>query len=430
MRVVILIAGAGGMYCGSCLRDNRLASTLIEAGRDVTLVPLYTPITTDEPTSARNEVAYGGVSAFAQQLLPFLARAPRWVDRWLDSTVALRLAASYSGSTDARRLGPMTASILRGSDGRQRREVRKLVDLLRSIAPQVVVLPNLMFAGVARDLASELNAAVVCTLSGEDVFIEALPRRWRDEVAGLIGSSAAHVGSFVATSRYYADHASRLYGLSRERVHDVPMGIRVTDFHGERAARGDEVTIGYFARICPEKGLHSLVDAFCRMRTRDRCRLVIGGYAAKNQRAYVRNAQRRLAMAGVAHRAELVGTVDRAGKLALLKRLDILSVPTEYPEAKGLYVLEALAAGVPVVQPGHGAFPELIESTGGGVLYEPAGGSALLAEALDGLVTDAALRAELGRRGQQMVAERFTDRIMADASWKLFEETLARHRKA
>ena len=48
MRVVYLIAGAGGMYCGSCLRDNRLAATLIKQGRDVVLVPLYTPIRTDE----------------------------------------------------------------------------------------------------------------------------------------------------------------------------------------------------------------------------------------------------------------------------------------------------------------------------------------------------------------------------------------------
>lgn len=430
MRVAILIAGAGGMYCGSCLRDNRLASTLIETGRDVVLVPLYTPITTDEATPAQSEVAFGGVSAFAQQWMPFLSRAPRWLDRWLDSPLVLQWASSFSGSTDARRLGPMTASILRGSDGRQRREVRKLIEMLRAIAPQVVVLPNLMFVGIARDLANALDAAIVCTLSGEDLFIEALPRRWRDEVAGLILAGEAHVDSFVATTKYYAAHASRLYELPRDRVHHVPMGIRVEGFHGPRVPRSEEVTIGYFARISPEKGLHHLVDAFCRMHTRDRCRLVIGGYVAKNARGYVQDARRRLALDGVSDRAEFVGTVDRAGKVALLRRLDILSVPTEYPEAKGLYILEALAAGVPVVQPAHGAFPELIEATQGGVLYDPAGGTARLAETLDALVTDEARRIELGTRGQRMVAERFTDRAMAESSWSVFEQTLARHRKS
>ncbi len=108
----------------------------------------------------------------------------------------------------------------------------------------------------------------------------------------------------------------------------------------------------------------------------------------------------------------------------MIRSLDAFSVPTTYREAKGLYVLEALSQGVPVVQPRHGAFPEMIEATGGGLLFEPSD-PASLAAAMIRLMDDAELRGSLGRAGREAVRQSFTDEIMAEAAWKVFEACAA-----
>ena len=68
MKILSITAGAGDMYCGSCLRDNALAAELIARGHDVTLLPFYTPTLTDEPNvSAGSRVFFGGISVYLQQ---------------------------------------------------------------------------------------------------------------------------------------------------------------------------------------------------------------------------------------------------------------------------------------------------------------------------------------------------------------------------
>ena len=85
----------------------------------------------------------------------------------------------------------------------------------------------------------------------------------------------------------------------------------------------------------------------------------------------------------------------------------MLSVPTTYREPKGLYVLEALANGVPVVQPRHGSFPELIEATGGGLLVSP-DDPADLARVLYELMGDGSRREEIGQKGRASFTSAFT----------------------
>ena len=100
-------------------------------------------------------------------------------------------------------------------------------------------------------------------------------------------------------------------------------------------------------------------------------------------------------------------------------------MPTTYLEPKGLFVLEAFAHGVPVVQPRHGAFPELVEATGGGLLVEPHSPESLAA-GLRQLLGDRELRAQMGHHGRRAVTERHSDAAMARATIAVFEEALAR----
>jgi len=128
--------------------------------------------------------------------------------------------------------------------------------------------------------------------------------------------------------------------------------------------------------------------------------------------------------AGVAEDFEFLGEVTREQKIALLHSLHVLSVPAVYAEAKGFYVLEAMACGVPVVQPNHGSFPELLNDAGGGVLYD-IGDESGLTNAIGSLMDDSDLRRRLAEQGRESVHDRFTDVIMAERTWELYERLCA-----
>ncbi|MEE8169754.1 MAG: glycosyltransferase family 4 protein [Phycisphaerae bacterium] len=421
MNVAYLTAGAAGMLCGSCLRDNTLVAALKAMGRDVTLIPLYTPIRTDESDVSEACVYYGGVNVYLQQSSFLFRHLPFGLDRLLDRPGLIRRLASKADG-DPAHLGPLTVSVLRGENGAQRRELRKLIDGLRPLDPDVVHLPNAMFLGTARSLKSELGSRIVCSLTGEDVFLEKLPEPHRSEAMQLIRRHADDVDGYLCTSRYFADYVQAEYGIAADRLHVVAPGIRLDDVSAAAPpADSGEFTIGYLARICPDKGLHLLCDAFIELRRRGRdCRLAVAGYLGRQERAYWKDQQRKLEQAGVQDAVDFRGEVDRAGKLDLLRSIQVLSVPAVYREPKGLYVLEALAHGVPVVQPRHGAYPEWIEATGGGLLVEP-GDTAALADALEQLMDDDALRTELGCRGRDAVFQSFSDRNMAERTWAVLQ---------
>jgi glycosyltransferase involved in cell wall biosynthesis len=111
--------------------------------------------------------------------------------------------------------------------------------------------------------------------------------------------------------------------------------------------------------------------------------------------------------------------VDRRGKIDLLRGADVLSVPATFREPKGFYVLEALAAGTPVVVPDHGSLPELVELTGGGMLFR-AGSAADLARALLELADHPERAREMGEAGRRSLAGTFTDEAMAAATLDLY----------
>jgi glycosyltransferase involved in cell wall biosynthesis len=422
MKVAYLAAGAGGMYCGSCMHDNRLAATLIRRGCDVMLIPLYTPLRTDETDFSARRVYYGGINAYLQQSSAVFRHTPWFLDRLLDARRLLRIVGKLAARTHPEALGALTLSILRGEHGRQRKELAKLVADLRRLKPDLVYVPNLMFIGVASRLKAELGVPVLCGLTGEDIFLDQLPDSYRAEAFNLIRERAGDVDGVVALTRYYARHATRHFGLPPDRVHQITMGIHTEDFAGTTTPPADPFTIGYLARICPEKGLAGLCEAFVELhRAGKRCRLRVAGYLGTTDRAYFARITNRIKQAGLDDVFEHVGEVTRAEKLRFLQSLHVLSVPTVYAEAKGFYVLEALAAGVPVALPNHGAFPELVEATGGGILHEP-GNCAALAEALGRLVDDAVRRRDLAGSGRCAVHESFAVRRMADEAWQLFEQ--------
>src|SRR5262245_907884 len=122
MRIAYITAGAAGMICGTCLHDNTLAAALIRKGHQVALIPTYTPIRTDEEDVSISRVFFGGINVYLQQKSGLFRSTPWMVDRLLDSPSLLNSLAGMSSSTNAKDLGELTVSILKGEDGNQKKE--------------------------------------------------------------------------------------------------------------------------------------------------------------------------------------------------------------------------------------------------------------------------------------------------------------------
>ena len=429
MKIAYITAGAAGMYCGSCMHDNTLVAALVRQGHDALLIPTYTPIRTDETDVSQKRVFFGGINVFLQQKLALFRHTPWLLDRLLDFPRLLRWVSRFAVRTQAERLGELTLSMLRGARGKQRKEVAKLVHFLRAeVKPEVLIFSNVLLSGIIPELKRALGVPTLAVLQGDDIFLEALPADHRRAAIELIGENAGHIDGYFSTSAYYADFMAGYLGLPRGRMHVVFPGLNLHGHGGPRDLRAEPpLTVGYFARISPEKGLHNLVDAYVLLRKRPDApptRLRISGWLGDHNRPFFEEQLRKLRDAGLGDEVEHVPSPGHAGKVAFLRSLDVLSVPTTYREPKGLYVLEALANGVPVVQPRHGSFPELVEATGGGLLVNP-DDPRDLAAALRHLADDPAHRAELGRKGKEAVHRRFHAAAMAEETVNVYRKYVA-----
>jgi glycosyltransferase involved in cell wall biosynthesis len=420
MRIAMVTAGAAGMYCGSCLRDNALVIALRKLGHDALLIPTYTPVTLDEPDQSTGPVLMGGVNVYLQEKSALFRRTPRWLDWLFDRRWLLKFAGRFAGSTNYRDLGSLTISMLQGEHGHQKKELAKLVDVFRQeIKPEAIVLTNVLLSGIVPTLKRTLGVPIVAMLQGDDIFLDELTAADRTAAIARIRTNAAAIDRFIATSHFYADHMATYLGIDRGRIDVIPVGIDVAG-HAPAATANARPVVGYFARFAPEKGFHHFVDAFIELRKTTDAVLKAGGWRGGKNQPFLNDQLRKLDAAGLRSDVEIVPSPDRAGKVILLQAMDLFSVPSVYREPKGLFAMEAWANGVPVVLPDHGCFPELIADTGGGVLVPP-GDPIALATAFRDLLADPDRRRRLGEAGHRAVLDRYTSSTMATRTAALLE---------
>ena len=420
MRVVHLTAGTGSFFCGTCLRDHALVKALRRLGHDALIVPLYLPLVLDDSGSHEaSPLFFGGINVYLQQKSAFFRHTPQWFDKLLDSPALLHQAGRKAGMTNPAELGEITLSMIQGEHGHQAKELDKLVAWLVEQKPDVVCLSNSLLIGVARRVREELRVPIICSLQGEDAFLDSLPGPYRERCWQLVRERAADVVRFVAPSRYYNALMQERLRLAPEKIAVIYNGMDLDGF-APAGARPEFPTVGFLARMCRDKGLDTLVEAFIRLTPRvPHARLKIGGTLTDADRAFVTDLTARLEQAGIVNAVKFLPNLTHAEKQQFLRGLTVVSVPTQGGEAFGLFVIESLASGVAVVQPNNGAFPELIELTGGGVLYAQ-GDASSLADALEKLLLDPAHAAKLGRCGREIVNSHFT----SDAMARNFEELL------
>ena len=418
------------MYCGSCLRDNALAAEMLARGHDVLLTPVYTPTRTDERNVSGRQVFFGGISVYLEQHAPVFRHTPRLLDRLWDSEWALRLATRRQIKVDPRKLGELTVSMLRGERGFQRKEIRKLLDwLVGEPRFDIINLPYSLLIGLAEPLKRALNAPICCTLQGEDLFLDGLGEPYRSQSLDLIREASAHVDAFLPVSRYYLEFMPGYLRVPAAKMQLAPLGINLEGYTPRARTRSGPFVVGFFARVSPEKGLHVLAEAYRRFRgDRDGgdARLIAAGYLAPEHHGYLESVTRQMREWGLASEFEYRGELDRAGKIAFLQSLHVLSVPATYAEPKGIFLLEGMATGVPVVQPRHGAFPEILDATGGGLLVAP-GDPGALADGLREIWRDPARAAALGCAGAAGVRRHYGVGQMAETVERIYSDVIRRH---
>ena len=398
MKILHIIPGSGGsFYCGNCMRDSKYVPALKALGHDVVKLPMYLPLFANVKEESDTPVFYGAVSIYLKQLYPIFRRAPMWVDKLLNARPLLNLAAKYSGSTDARGLEEMTISMLMGEEGQQSEELGRMVDwIAEHYKPDVIHLSNALLLGLAPTLKRRLNSVLICSLQDEDVWVDVMEPRFRDHVWGLMQKAVSYVDGFVAVSDYYAQRMKESMKIPAEKLTSIHIGVDPTDYF-PHPILNKKRTIGYVSRMCHDNGLDILVDAFIGLKQRegfeDVTLWITGGSTAVDKK-YLDEIKKSLKKNNLSEQVNFHEDFSAEGLKNFYENVSVLSVPVRNGEAFGIYLLESMASGVPVIQPALGAFPEIANISGGGVIYEP-NEPAALTQALADTLSDPALLSKL-----------------------------------
>lgn len=416
MRSLQILPGSGdNFYCENCVRDNATVRALVKARQEVLTVPMYLPQVIERVDEIVNApVFYGGINSYLQQVSGFFRWTPRWIDRIFDTQFMLRFAAKRAGSVRARNLGELTLSVMKGEEGKQVKELDRLLQWLDGAGRfDLVHLSTPLLMGIGQAIRKRFGTPIVCTMQDEDVWIDAMVEPWRTQCWETMARGGKDVAAFIAVSRYFGGVMSERLRIEPSRLHIVPIGI---DPGPAPSAQAPAVpAIGYLARMAESMGLPILLDAFLRLRKMEKWRnlqLHLSGGKTGDDAPFLERFRAKIAGEGVAADVKFFDEFDPKARKAFLSGLSILSVPSPQGVAFGTYILEAGAAGVPVVLPKIGSYPEIVEATGGGVLYEP-NDVETLTRVLDQVLGDAGRRAELGRKGRESVAASFTLDTMA-----------------
>lgn len=426
MRILSLTPGTGGtFYCQNCLRDGQMVRAMRRRGHDVIVVPLYLPILLDaDGLDNGTGVFFGGVNVYLQQSLGFFRWTPRWLDKILDSPWMLRRAAKREGSTRARDLAPMTYSMLQGKDGRQQKELERFIEWLKvEQKPDLIHISNALLLGVAAEIRNTLGVPIVCSLQDEDTWIDAMDHEWRQRCWDIIAEKARDVDRFIAVSNWYAQKMSERARIPLDKMRVVPLG---TEWEKREPSKldHDPPVIGFLSRIHASLGFSELVHAFIELKKDPRLtnlKLRATGGVTSGDKEFLQHIMGRIKHAGVEKDVEIVEDFGKNARQEFVRSLSVLCAPAPHGEAFGFFIVEAGACGVPVVQPDTGAFREVVEMTGGGIIYDPHDKHAL-AENLKKVLLDRDLARELGRNGHTAVYEKLTSDIMAVNMESVFAE--------
>ncbi len=409
MKIVYLITGSGGsFYCANCYRDMLYFRAIRKVpGTTAKAIPLYLPpdreITTENDLD--NHVFFGAISLYLREKVRLFRNMPAFMEKFFDLKPFLKLAARMAGTTRTEGLEDLTLNMIEGDNAFRKNEMDRLVSyLVEDGKPDVIHLSNALILGLARQLKKRIDVKIVCSLLNEDDWIDDMAEPFRSRAWNMIAAESGYVDSFMTPSRYYRDLFIKKTGVRGENIHIVPLGFDVP-FTEKTKDQSRPPAIGYFCRVSEHNGFDKIVDAFIELKTKNSIPgltlNVCGGYTG-DDKPFISTQIKKIREHGFQKFIRIYPEFSGDKKTEFLNDVDVISVPVRKYDGYGLYILEANGAGIPVVQPATGAFPEIVEITGGGIIYSP-DTIEELAAALLRLLSNNDLRKELGNAGSSNV---------------------------
>jgi len=429
MKIVNIVPGFGGtFYCGNCLRDSAYATSLKALGHEAITLPLYLPLTSKDYNHEDDiSVFYGAVNIYLKQNFRFFRRMPKWLYNFFNSSSILRYAAKKSGSTRAVGLEAMTISMLQGSEGFQKDELDELIYFLKHHEkPDVVHLSNALLLGLAKKIREELQIPVICSLQDEDVWVDAMEEPFRSRIWKLMGEKALDTDALIAVSDYFAKQMKMKMSIPDDKLHVVHIGVDPAKYN-VYTPNIDVPTIGFLSRSNRENGFEVLVDAFIKLKGNARfsnARLRVTGGKTGDDDKFISRQVDKLKRKGFQNDIEFVEDFRTEALGRFFDGLTLLSVPVLEGEAFGLYQLESLASGIPLVQPALGAFPEIVEATGGGVTFHPNTADAL-AKKFEEVLSSPEHIVKMGINGRKSVEGKFNTSILVKKMIEVYESVVS-----
>jgi glycosyltransferase involved in cell wall biosynthesis len=426
MRIIQIIPGSGGsFYCGNCLRDDKYYHAIKKLGHDVLKVPMYLPLfSRNSENTIHSPIFYGAVSIYLKQMFPAFRHAPKWVDSILNTRPVLRQAARRAGSTRAKGLEEMTISMLMGEEGAQGEELEKMtVWLEQHYRPDVIHISNALLLGLAGKLKSRLGVPVICSLQDEDVWVDVMSAANRDRVWQLMSQKARDVDAFVSVSNYFSGLIRSRMAINDSKIHTIHLGVNPAEYT-YRDPAGKKRSVGFLSRMNHDNGFDILIDAFILLKqspSNDDVVLYLSGGSTNDDNPFLKEQRRKIVNAGLEHDVTFLENFNQEKRHILFDLVSVLSVPVRKGEAFGIYLAEAMASGIPVVQPALGAFPEIIEATGGGIAYGP-NNPAKLADALEKVISNPVLLSETGAKARKGVEEKFNIKTQAEKLVEVYRQ--------
>ncbi|HAQ38761.1 MAG TPA: hypothetical protein DCQ58_09665 [Saprospirales bacterium] len=414
MKIIYIIPGFGGtFYCGNCLRDSVFSRAMKANGHDAVPLPLYLPHSLkDFEQQAELPVFYGAVNIYLKQHFKIFRHMPKWLHSFFNSPFILKYAARKSGSTRAEGLEEMTISMLNGDEGYQREELDELIHYIRHHEkPDVVHLSNALLMGLAKKIKEELQVPVYCSLQDEDVWINAMNEIFKPKLWQLMSDKARDIDAFIAVSQYFKKVMQDHMQIPDSKIHVVPLGVDPALYPVQQPATNPQA-IGFLSRMNEDNGFGILIDAFIRLKKNPEfstTKLILTGGKTADDTSYIASQIRKLKKNKLLDFVEFIEFGDKCSSSSMdnfFRKISILSVPVVNGEAFGLYQLEALASGIPVVQPALGAFPEIVQASNAGAVYSPNSDEAL-ADKWQEVLTDPEMIHSMGLNGRRAVEEVF-----------------------
>lgn len=424
MKVVYITPGSGGtFYCQNCLRDNALIKSLRNSECDILTMPMYLP-PMEKSESEQTPLFFGAVNLYLNHKFPFLARIPDFFTKVFNSSMVLSFAAGRSGSTDPEELGDLTLAMLACRGAGQENDRKKMIDwLISDGGADVFHLSNCLLTGLAEPLKEEFDATIVCSLQDEHLWLNAMKKPFAEKAWEQIRKNSRFVDCFLPVSESYSDYMQERLDLPAEMFRTVFPGVE-TECWKPPASAPSPKAIGFLSKICPELGFEKVVDAFIILRRNphfSNLHLMACGGVTPGNKYFFKTMKRRLAAHDLLDDFTFFDSLEVEERVRFFHSITVLSVPADDGEAFGLYHLEANACGVPTVQPDVGAFAEVAQRTGGGVVYSDNNSKSLASE-LAPLLSDPDKLKLLAKTGRNNVLKKFNIDKTADELMKIYKD--------